>query len=105
VTANPVPPVSVRPRSLEQLERWRAAAAYFPKLSFSEYLRRLIDDGAIVELNARRADRLADERFRRLGELTPPEIDERRERGLDDWPEVDPDDDWLDREADEKGSA
>ena len=93
-------PVSVRPTTEAQLERWRRCAAYFPKLSFSEFPRRLIDDGVTIELNARRADLVANERFRRLGELTPVEQRRRRRRGEDDYPELA--DDGLDPFLDER---
>ena len=83
-------PISVRPTE-EQLERWRTAAAYYPRLSFSEYLRRLIDEGVKVELLDRRAAREVAARVEALGRLRPDQIERLRERGGDvaDWPLAD----------------
>ena len=81
-------PVSVRPTPT-QLERWRRCAAHYPKLSFSEFLRRAIDDVVTVDENARSADRVADRRAEQLGRLTPEELRRRRRKGLHDYPELD----------------
>lgn len=75
--------------SSEQLARWKRTAAHYPKLSFSEWLRGTIDGAVTIDELARRADKLADARFARLGAETPLEQRARRRRGEHDWPEVD----------------
>jgi hypothetical protein len=87
-------PVSVRPTE-QELERWRRCAVYdAPKLSFSAWLRRTLNEGCdVIEAN-RRADAATAGRVQKLSRLTPPEIEALRERGGDvgDWPELDSDD-------------
>jgi hypothetical protein len=80
-----VKPVSVRPTETE-LERWRANAAYFPKLSFSQWLRRSISEVCDVAEANRRNEAEDDRRAARLGRLDPTVVRDGDLGNRDDWP-------------------
>jgi hypothetical protein len=80
-----VQPVSVRP-SPEELERWRRCAARYPKLSFSAWARRAINEiCAVEEANARNAarERQAGLEYHRLDPVEARRLDWGRTRPAD----------------------
>jgi hypothetical protein len=82
-----VKPVSIRPTP-QELERWRACAAYFPQRSFSDFVRMMVNEGVALEEANRREDAKADRHARLLAELPPTEVRKLRNRGGDwaSWP-------------------
>jgi hypothetical protein len=101
----PGPSVTDEPRSVSfrlrvgraELAGWKADAAA-QGITTSAFVRRCVREVREVLRLTEREDRRADERFRRMGELTPGELRERRERGLSDWPEADEGDEEKSRE-------
>jgi hypothetical protein len=74
----------------EELAGWKAAASR-SNITVSAWVRRCCREALEMEAACARRDLEAEARVRRLGQLTPPEVDALRRRGGDwgDWKELD----------------
>jgi hypothetical protein len=85
MTPKRVRPVSVRPTEPE-LERWRANAAYSPKLSFSQWLRRSINEVCALQEANRRNEAEDARRAARAASMDPLKVRRIVRRVPEVWP-------------------